>query len=197
MSEKHYDDIAKTMSGMKAEAPKGVFITRRQAFSAGVMGSVAVLAITSEAVSQEKAASPDAPKAAVEAKVLTPDQIVEGKVEGPVRVEFVVESLLRYTGLSTEKEIPMNFKLQGVKAGNDQFNVEVANSVFTRLSELGIEDSPEESGKHGDVAVHRHFVGKTVRVNGTVERFPHAKGAGVLCWLRIDSLDQIESVRRQ
>jgi len=197
MDEKNYNDTISIIGDLKAERPKEVFVTRRKAISAGAIGSVAVIAITSAAFSQEKVASLDAQKAAVEAKVLTPDQIVEGKVEGPVRVEFVVKSLVRYTGLSTEKEVPMSFKLQGVKAGNDQFNVEVANSVFARLRELGIDDSPEEFGKHSDVPWHRHFVGKTVRVHGTVERFPHAKGEGVLCWLRIDNLDQIESVRRQ
>ena len=171
-------------------------ITRRQVITAGVAGGVAVLAITSEAVSQEKSAIPDTPKAADETKVLTPDQIVQGRVEGPVRVEFVVESLFRYSGLSTEKEIPMNFKVKGIKASNDKFDVQVANSVFTRLHELGIDDSPEDSGKHGDVAVHRHFVGKTVRVNGTVKRYPQP-GGQELYWLRVDNLDQIESVRRE
>lgn len=64
----------------------------------------------------------------------------------------------------------MNFKLKGVKATNNVFNIEVANKVFTRLRELGIEDTPEESGKHGEPAVYRHFIGKTVRVNGTMKR---------------------------
>ncbi len=138
------------------------------------------------------------PKKAVEPmKVFTPDQIVQGKVEGPVRVEFTVESLFRYTGVSTEKEVPMNFKLEGVKAGNDEFNVQVAGKLFARLHYLGIEETPEEAGKHGTVAVHRHFMGKKVRVNGVVKRLPHAKGEGVLHWLRIDSLDQIESVSRK
>ena len=138
------------------------------------------------------------PKKAVEPmKVLTPDQIVQGKIEGPVRVEFVVESLYWQTGVSTEKEMPMNFKLKGVKAGNSEFDVQVAGKLFGRLHDLGIQDSPEESGKHNEVAVHRHFMGKTVRVNGVVKRIPHAKGDGVLHWLRIDSLDQIVSVSRK
>lgn len=135
--------------------------------------------------------------AVVPKKVLSPDEIVEKKIEGPVRVEFVVESLFRYTGASTETEAPMNFKLKGVKAGNDEFNVQVAGKVFHRLHQLGIEERPEEVGKHNEVAVHRHFIGKTVRVNGTIKRLPHAEGEGVLCWLRIDSLDQIESVSSQ
>jgi hypothetical protein len=170
-------------------------ITRRQAITASAAGSVAVLAIASDAVIQAKSTSPDAPKADT-LQVLTPDQIVEGKVEGPVRVEFVVESLFRYSGLSTESEWPLNFKLKGVKATNEEFNVEVRNSVFRRLRELGIEDSPEESRKHGDVAVHRHFVGKKVRVNGTIKLYPK-DGGRALYWLRIDNLDQIESVRRE
>lgn len=164
-------------------------ITRRQAISAGVGGGAALLTSASGAGGQDKAAAP--------LKVLTPDQIVQGKVEGPVRVEFVVQSLFWYTGSSTEKEVPINFKLKGVQAGNDEFNVEVAGKVFERLHDLGIEDTPEESRRHSEVAVHRHFIGKTVRVNGVVKRLPHSKGDGVRHCLRIDTLNQIESVSRK
>ncbi len=65
-------------------------ITRRQSITASAAGSVAVLAIASDAVIQAKSASSDAPKADT-LQVLTPDQIVEGKVEGPVRVNGTIK----------------------------------------------------------------------------------------------------------
>lgn len=49
----------------------------------------------------------------------------------------------------------MNFKLKGIKAENEEFNVEVASKVFHRLHELGIEYRPEEVRRYNDVAVHR------------------------------------------
>ena len=132
-----------------------------------------------------------------EKKVLSPDEIVQGKIEGAVRVEFTVESLYWETGVSTEKQIPMNFKLKGVKANGDVFQVQVADQVFTRLYELGIENSPKENITEGTPAVYRHFIGKTVRVNEVVKRLPLAQGDGFLYWLRIGSLDQIESVSKK
>ena len=44
--------------------------------------------------------------------------------------------------------------------------------------------------------MYRHFIGKTVRVNEVVKRLPLAQGDGFLYWLRIGSLDQIESVSK-
>ena len=134
---------------------------------------------------------------APEKKVLTPDQIVQGKIEGAVRVEFTVESLYWETGTSAEKMIPMNFKLRGEKTDGDLFQVRVAGRVFTRLSELGIENTPKENSTEGTPAVYRHFEGKTVRVNGVVKRLPLAQRDGFLYWLRIDNLDQIESVSKK
>ncbi len=140
---------------------------------------------------------PKSDEKAPEKKVLTPDQIVQGKIEGAVRVEFTVESLYWQSGLSTENTIPMNFKLRGEKRDGDLFEVQVANRVFTRLSELGIENTPKENSTEGTPAVHRHFEGKMVRVNGVVKRFPLAGRDGFLYWLRIDSLEQIESISRK
>ena len=142
-------------------------------------------------------APPPRPAAAKDKKVLTPDQIVQGKIEGAVRVEFTVESLYWETGASTEKTIPMNFKLRGEKTDGDLFQVQVAGRVFTRLSELGIENTPKENSTEGTPAVYRHFEGKTVRVNGVVKRLPLAQRDGFLYWLRIDNLDQIESVSKK
>lgn len=130
-------------------------------------------------------------------KVLTPAEVVQGKMEGAISVEFTVESVYWETGLSTEKMIPMNFKLRGEKTDGDLFQVQVAGRVFTRLSELGIENTPHENSTESTPAVYRHFVGKTVRVNGVVKRLPLAQRDGFLYWLRIDSLDQIESVSKK
>jgi hypothetical protein len=121
-----------------------------------------------------------------EEDVMTPHQIYRDKVEGQVRVEFVVGA--------TSIELPtvMEAKDRPLVQGTDgrrtltRLLVTVNKQVETRLKQLGIED------------LRRHLYGKQVRVSGNLKRIVDAGGDGnklITYSLSIDKLDQLESIK--
>jgi len=116
-------------------------------------------------------------------KLHTADEIVSGKIEGPVRAELIVEGWLKYRGFSPPGE-SQTFILKQSRPGGDRLDVLVEQKVFDRLRALGIDDP------------RGHFEGKTVIVVGQVHRNKGPLGdTSITIWVR--DLDQIESISKK
>jgi hypothetical protein len=116
---------------------------------------------------------------------LTPETIVEKKVEGRATVEFQVEDvglILTSRATSAEESEPLHLapKTADRKAG--RVSVLVSWEVATRLKRLGIENPA------------KHFRGKIVRVSGIVERLTGS--AGPEYRIQVTTLDQFEIIRK-
>jgi hypothetical protein len=125
---------------------------------------------------------------AADDKLLSAETIVEKQFKGKATVEFSVEEVhsMPTNPWSREsdgewKAVPL--RLTAKAAGKtDHVYVFVSGQTVARLRQLGIEE-PEE-----------HFHGKVVRVSGTVE--PFVKRAGTEYRIQVNSLDQLEVVRK-
>ena len=147
-------------------------LTRRETLAAVVAGLLAVATTQTNAV------------AADEVKMTTPGQILKDKVAGQVRVELTVEGWVQYRGATAGPGEPQTLILKGGVLADDHLAVIVDQKVFVRLKALGIAEPRE------------HFVGKTVIATGKVNRNP-APGGGTSIIIRINSLDQIESITKK
>src|SRR5262245_19850207 len=143
-------------------------LTRRQTVAATVACGLAAVLTGGSAVAED------------DKQLTTPAQILKDKVEGPVRVELTVEDWVRYRGATAGPGEPQTLILKGGRLGDDRLDVVVDQKVFARLAALGITDPKE------------HFIGKTVVVNGKINRNPAPLGGtSIVLWL--NGLDQIES----
>jgi hypothetical protein len=124
---------------------------------------------------------------AAEESPLSPEMIVEKDFRGKATVEFPVgEVYLNVDGWSASghdgwKAVPLRIvpKAEGEKG---KVEVLVSGKTVTRLNRLGIEDPAQ------------HFLGKVLRVSGTVERV--VKRSGTVYRIQVNSLDQLEDIRK-
>jgi hypothetical protein len=120
---------------------------------------------------------------AAEEQPLTPEAIMENKVEGKATVEFpvgVVGLMLTSRATLADESEPLHIAPKGKKAVG--VYVLVSWEAATRLKRLGIENPAE------------HFRGKVVRVSGTVERLTGSSGPEYR--IQVTSLDQFEVIRK-
>ena len=122
---------------------------------------------------------------AAEEQPLTPEAIMEKKVEGKATVEFPVGEVgVMLTSRATSAEESEPLHIAPKPAGKKAVGVYVLVSweAATRLKRLGIENPAE------------HFRGKVVRVSGTVERLTGSSGPEYR--IQVTSLDQFEVIRK-
>jgi RNA polymerase sigma factor (sigma-70 family) len=119
--------------------------------------------------------------------LLTPAQIYRDKVEGPVRIEFVVGAVS--IGLPTEMEAKDRPREQpeGGKATLTRLSVTVGEKLEAQLNAIGIKD------------VRLHLYRKTVRVSGELKRIVVTNDISTLITytLVLDDINQLESVSEQ
>jgi hypothetical protein len=118
-------------------------------------------------------------------KPLTPETVVEKKVEGRATVEFRVEEvgwILTSRATLTDESLPLHLapKVADKKAGS--VYVLVSWEVATRFKRLGVENPAE------------HLQGKIVRISGIVERLTGRTGPEYR--IQVTSLDQFEIIRK-
>ena len=122
---------------------------------------------------------------AAEEQPLTPEAIMEKKVEGKATVEFPVGEvgvmLTSRATLADESE-PLHIAPKTARKKAVGVYVLVSWEAATRLKRLGIENPAE------------HFRGKVVRVSGTVERLTGSSGPEYR--IQVTSLDQFEVIRK-
>jgi hypothetical protein len=122
---------------------------------------------------------------AAEEQPLTPEAIMEKKVEGKATVEFPVGEVgVMFTSRATLADESLPLHIAPKTAGQKAVGVYVLVSweAATRLKRLGIENPAE------------HFRGKVVRVSGTVERLTGSSGPEYR--IQVTSLDQFEVIRK-
>jgi hypothetical protein len=120
-----------------------------------------------------------------EEKPLTPETIVEKKVEGRATVEFQVEDvglILTSRATLTDESEPLHLAPKTADKTAGSVSVLVSWQVATRLKRLGIENPA------------KHFRGKIVRVSGVVERLMGSTGPEYR--IQVTSLDQFEIIRK-
>jgi RNA polymerase sigma factor (sigma-70 family) len=124
---------------------------------------------------------------AAQQKPLTPDEIVAKKFEGKATIEFQVGAKgtgailgagVAYGGVSGIQLSP------GQQPQGGQVQVWILMKPSHDLFRLGIDP----------VAPGQHFLGKIIRVTGQITRVPY--NSGMVYELRVESLDQIEEVRK-
>jgi hypothetical protein len=124
---------------------------------------------------------------ATEENPLSPEAILKKNFAGKETVEFSVgEVYLAPTSWAVASDrrwqaVPLRIVPKG-DATKERVMVLVSGEMTARLKRLGIENPAE------------HFCGKILRVSGTVERFE--KRAGPVYCIQINSLDQLEAVRK-
>jgi RNA polymerase sigma factor (sigma-70 family) len=203
--------ISPTVGALKIGVTKAMFMTKIMTGMVVVLvvglplagiGAGVGLSTNPVAVAQEPGAKPDEakksetkepPKQGHKAweekvsKLLTPAQIYRDKVEGPVRIEFVVGAVS--IGLPTEmeaKDRPRE-EPEGGKPRLTRLSVTISEKVEARLNAIGIKD------------VRVHLYRKTVRVSGELKRTVVSNDISTLITytLVLDDINQLESVSEQ
>jgi hypothetical protein len=147
--------------------------------------------VLSFATSQSRAGEPPLRGAtAEEERVLTPEQIFRDSVVGDTRIEFQIRAVsLGGTPFDMEEATGRTpVSTADGKASVSRLRVIVSEKVEARLKQLGIED------------LRTYFYGKMVRVSGNLKQEVAADCSGnklITYSLTIDSLDQIEFVRKK
>jgi hypothetical protein len=124
---------------------------------------------------------------AADDKPLSAETIVEKQFKGKATVEFTVEDVNPMPTNPWSRDSDDGWKAVPLrlvaKVGKwDAVHVYVSGQTAARLRQLGIEEPGE------------HFLGKVVRVSGTVERL--VKRAGTEYRIEVNSLDQLQIIRK-